>query len=188
MKFKNIRKTEFVWLILSVVTMGFCLSYINQTAFGTDPCSTFNLAISQKIGLSLGNWQALFNCILFLFEFLYAKEQIGWGTIANMFLVGYSFDFFSWVNSLLLPADFFQPMYVRVLVTIPALALFILAVAVYIAIQQGTAPYDAMSFIINKVIPKVPYKLVRMGWDIGFCIIGMLFGGRVGVGTLSMAF
>lgn len=188
MKFKNIRKTEFVWLILSVVTMGFCLSYINQTAFGTDPCSTFNLAISQKIGLSLGNWQALFNCILFLFEFLYAKEQIGWGTIANMFLVGYSFDFFSWVNSLLLPADFFQPMYVRVLVTIPALALFILAVAVYIAIQQGTAPYDAMSFIINKVIPKVPYKLVRMGWDIGFCIIGMLFGGRVGVVTLVMAF
>lgn len=188
MKFKNIRKTEFVWLILSVVTMGFCLSYINQTAFGTDPCSTFNLAISQKIGLSLGNWQALFNCILFLFEFLYAKEQIGWGTIANMFLVGYSFDFFSWVNSLLLPADFFQPMYVRVLVTIPALALFILAVAVYIAIQQGTAPYDAMSFIINKVIPKVPYKLVRMGWDIGFCIIGMLFGGRVGVVTLIMAF
>ena len=76
MKFKNIRKTEFVWLILSVVTMGFCLSYINQTAFGTDPCSTFNLAISQKIGLSLGNWQALFNCILFLFEFLDRKSVV----------------------------------------------------------------------------------------------------------------
>lgn len=188
MKFKSINKTELIWLILSVIVMGFCLTYINQAAFGTDPCTTFNLAVSGKLGLSLGNWQALFNCILFIFEFLFAKEQIGWGTIANMFLVGYSFDFFSWVNSLFLPAGFFQPMYVRILVTIPALFIFILAVAIYIAIQQGTAPYDSMSFIINKLIPKVPYKLVRMGWDIGVCIIGILFGGRVGIVTLIMAF
>lgn len=188
MKFKSINKTEFIWLILSVIVMGFCLTYINQAAFGTDPCTTFNLAVSQKLGLSLGNWQALFNCILFIFEFLFAKEQIGWGTIANMFLVGYSFDFFSWLNSLFLPEGFFQPMYVRILVTIPALFIFILAVAVYIAIQQGTAPYDAMPFIINKLIPKVPNKLVRMGWDIGFCIIGILFGGRIGIVTLIMAF
>lgn len=188
MKFKSINKTELIWLILSVIVMGFCLTYINQAAFGTDPCTTFNLAISGKLGLSLGNWQALFNCILFIFEFLFAKEQIGWGTIANMFLVGYSFDFFSWLNSLFLPEGFFQPMYVRILVTIPALFIFILAVAVYIAIQQGTAPYDAMPFIINKLIPKVPNKLVRMGWDIGFCIIGILFGGRIGIVTLIMAF
>lgn len=188
MKFKSINKTEFIWLILSVIVMGFCLTYINQAAFGTDPCTTFNLAVSGKLGLSLGNWQALFNCILFIFEFLFAKEQIGWGTIANMFLVGYSFDFFSWLNSLFLPEGFFQPMYVRILVTIPALFIFILAVAVYIAIQQGTAPYDAMPFIINKLIPKVPNKLVRMGWDIGFCIIGILFGGRIGIVTLIMAF
>ena len=188
MKFKSINKTELIWLILSVIVMGFCLTYINQAAFGTDPCTTLNLAVSGKLGLSLGNWQALFNCILFIFEFLYAKEQIGWGTIANMFLVGYSFDFFSWLNSLFLPEGFFQPMYVRILVTIPALFIFILAVAVYIAIQQGTAPYDAMPFIINKLIPKVPNKLVRMGWDIGFCIIGILFGGRIGIVTLIMAF
>ncbi|MBQ2257140.1 MAG: hypothetical protein II247_00500 [Lachnospiraceae bacterium] len=188
MKFKSIQKAELIWMLISVITMGLCLSYINQAAFGTDPCTTFNLAISGKLGLSLGNWQALFNCILFIFEFLFAKEQIGWGTIANMFLVGYSFDFFSWLNSLFLPEGFFQPMYVRILVTIPALFIFILAVAVYIAIQQGTAPYDAMPFIINKLIPKVPNKLVRMGWDIGFCIIGILFGGRIGIVTLIMAF
>lgn len=188
MKFKSIKKTELFWLITSVVAIGFSLSFINQTAFGTDPCTTLNLAVSSKIGLSLGNWQALFNCILFIFEFLYAKEQIGWGTIANMFLVGYSFDFFTWINSLLLPTGFYEHMYVRILVTIPALALFILAVAIYIAIQQGTAPYDSMSFIIHKLIPKFPYKMVRMGWDIGICIIGFLLGGRVGIVTLIMAF
>lgn len=188
MKFMTINKKELFWLILSVITMGFCLSFLDRTALGTDPCTTFNLGISHLWGVSLGNWQALFNCVLFVLVWFFAKEQIGWGTIANMFLVGYSFDFFSWINSILFPIGFFQPMYIRILITIPALALFILAVAVYIGIQQGTSPYDAIPYIINKKCPKIPFKLVRMGWDISFCILGILLGSRVGIVTLIMAF
>lgn len=188
MKFKTITKKELFWLILSVVTMGFCLSFLNQTSFGTDPCTMFNLGMSKMLGLSLGNWQALLNCILFIFVFLFAKDQIGWGTLANMFLVGYSFDFFSWINSMILPADFFQPMLNRILITIPALAVFVIAVAVYIAIQQGTSPYDAMPFIIHNKLKKVPFKLVRMGWDITITICGVLLGEKIGLITIVMAF
>lgn len=188
MRFRTVKKTELIWLVLSVITMGFCLSFLNQASFGTDPCTMFNLGMSKKLGLSLGNWQALFNCTLFILVFLFAKEQIGWGTIANMFLVGYSFDFFSWVNSLVLPTDFFQPMYIKILVTIPALAIFILAASIYIAIQQGTSPYDALPYIINKRLEKVPFKLVRMCWDISFCILGVLLGEKIGIVTIIMAF
>lgn len=188
MKFRTITKKEFFWLILSVVTIGFCLSFLNQTSFGTDPCTTFNLGISKKLGLSLGNWQAFFNCVLFIFIFFFAKDQIGWGTLANMFLVGYSFDFFSWINSMILPADFFEPMLNRILITIPALAIFIIAAAIYIALQQGTAPYDAMPFIIQKKLTKVSFKLVRMGWDIGITILGILLGEKIGLITVVMAF
>ena len=188
MKFRTITKKEMFWLVLSVVTMGFCLSFLNQTSFGTDPCTMFNLGMSKMLGFSLGNWQALFNCVLFIFVFLFAKDQIGWGTLANMFLVGYSFDFFSWINSMILPANFFQPMLNRILITIPALGIFVIAVAVYIAIQQGTSPYDAMPYIIDKKLTKVPFKLVRMGWDIGVTILGVLLGEKIGLITIVMAF
>lgn len=188
MKFRNITIKEMFWLVLSVVTMGFCLSFLNQTSFGTDPCTMFNLGMSKLLGFSLGNWQALFNCVLFIFVFLFAKDQIGWGTLANMFLVGYSFDFFSWINSMILPTDFFQPMLNRILITIPALGIFVIAVAVYIAIQQGTSPYDAIPFIIDKKLTKVPFKLVRMGWDIGVTILGVLLGEKIGLITIVMAF
>lgn len=188
MKFRNVTKKEMFWLVLSVVTMGFCLSFLNQTSFGTDPCTMFNLGMSKMLGFSLGNWQALFNCVLFIFVFLFAKDQIGWGTLANMFLVGYSFDFFSWINGMILPTDFFEPMLNRILITIPALGIFVIAVAVYIAIQQGTSPYDAMPYIINKKLPKVSFKLVRMGWDIGVTILGVLLGEKIGLITIVMAF
>ena len=67
-----------------------------------------NLAISGRLGMSLGNWQALLNCLLFIIVILWGREYIGFGTLANMFLVGYSIDFFSWVWSKVLPDGLFE--------------------------------------------------------------------------------
>ena len=188
MKFRNISKKEFFWLLLSVIILGFCLSFLDKTSFGTDPCTTFNLGISKSLGLSLGNWQALFNSFLFLFVFLFGRDQIGWGTLANMFVVGYSFDFFSWINSMILPANLFDTMLNRLLITIPILALFILAVSIYISIEQGIAPYDAIPNMISKKLVNIPFKLIRMGWDISITILGVLLGEKIGLITIVMAF
>ena len=188
MKFRNISKKEFFWLLLSVIILGFCLSFLDKTSFGTDPCTTFNLGISKSLGLSLGNWQALFNSFLFLFVFLFGRDQIGWGTLANMFVVGYSYDFFSWINGMLLPADLFDTMLNRLLITIPILALFIIAVAIYISIEQGIAPYDAIPNMISKKLVNIPFKLIRMGWDISITILGVLLGEKIGLITIIMAF
>ena len=188
MKFRNASKKELFWLLLSVIILGFCLSFLDKTSFGTDPCTTFNLGISKSLGLSLGNWQALFNSFLFLFVFLFGRDQIGWGTLANMFVVGYSFDFFSWINSMILPADLFDTMFNRLLITIPILALFILAVSIYISIEQGIAPYDAIPNMISKKLVNIPFKLIRMGWDISITILGVLLGEKIGLITIIMAF
>ncbi|MBQ8597276.1 MAG: hypothetical protein IJ409_05765 [Lachnospiraceae bacterium] len=192
MKFRTITKKEFVWLIIAVVIMGLCVSFLDKTALGTDPCTMFNLGMADRLGMSFGNWQALFNCILFIFVFFFARNQIGWGTLANMFLVGYSYDFFTWLNSKWIPDEIYTHVSVRILITIPVLAVFILAASLYIAIQQGTAPYDAFPYILHNLINhksnKLPFKIVRMIWDIGFCIFGLLLGSRIGIVTILIAF
>lgn len=192
MKFKSITKKELIWLILAVVIMGLCVSFLDKTALGTDPCTVFNLGMAEKVGISFGNWQALFNCVLFVFVFFFARNQIGWGTLANMFLVGYSYDFFTWLNSQWIPDEIYTHMWVRILITIPVLAVFILAASLYISIQQGTAPYDAFPYIlhnaINKTSDNISFKAVRMIWDIGFCIFGLLLGSKIGIVTVLIAF
>lgn len=97
-------------VILAVIVMGFALSWLVLVNFGTDPCTSMNLAISGRLGMSLGNWQALLNCLLFIIVILWGREYIGFGTLANMFLVGYSIDFFSWVWSKVLPDGLFDSM------------------------------------------------------------------------------
>jgi uncharacterized membrane protein YczE len=175
-------------VIIAVIVMGFSLSWLVLVDMGTDPCTSMNLAISAKIGISLGNWQALLNCILFLFVIFLGRENIGFGTLANMFLVGYSLDFFSWLwETLGIPA-YFSSMTVRVVVLFPALILFIFAASVYMDVQLGTSPYDAMSFIISKYLPKVSFRLVRIAYDLLVIVIAWAFGAKIGIVTIIMGF
>ena len=80
-----------VVVLLAVIIMGFSLSWLVRVDLGIDPYTSMNLAISDKLGISLGNWQALLNSIMFLLVIAFGREHIGFGTLANMFLVGYVF-------------------------------------------------------------------------------------------------
>lgn len=188
MKFRTITKKELIWLLVSVITLGFCLSFLDRVALGIEPFTMFNLSISKKLHMSLGNWQVLLNCLFFIPVLLYARDQIGLGTFANMILVGYSFDFFSWINHKLIPDPVYEPLYAKILIMIPILAIFIFAVSVYMSIQQGTAPYDAIPYILHRKIAKVPFKIIRITWDFSFCMLGVLLGAKPGIVTFIIVF
>ncbi len=177
-----------ITVVIAVILMGFSISWIILVDMGTDPCSLMNIAISDTLGMSLGNWQALLNTILFVIVILCGARNIGFGTLANMLLVGYSVDFFSWIWSRVLPEGLFDSLGVRVAVLFPALLVFILAVAVYIDMDMGTSPYDALPAIISGKLPKVPFRVVRIAYDGVATLIGFIFGGVPGIVTLVMVF
>lgn len=182
---------EFFWqrliaTVAAVTVMGFCLSWLLLVDWGTDPCTLMNHSISQTLGISLGNWQALLNTILLIIVVIFGGRNLGFGTLANMYLVGYSIDFFLWLWGKVLPEGLFDSMAVKIGIMIPALVIFVVAVAIYVDMNMGTSPYDAMPIIVWQRIPKVPYKVVRIAYDAVITAIGMLFGGKLGVVTCVM--
>ena len=96
--------TRLILVIAAVILMGFALSWLLLVDLGTDPCTLLNQTISTRLGISIGNWQALFNTVLLIFVIIFGGRNLGFGTLANMFLVGYSIDFFSWIWAKVLPA------------------------------------------------------------------------------------
>lgn len=176
-----------VLVIVSVILMGFCLSFLVLSDLGTDPCTLMNLAISQTLGISLGNWQALLNIVLFIFVILWGRDQIGFGTLANMFLVGYSLDFFSWLWVKTGIAAYYDSAMVRYITFPFALLFFVFVAAVYMDVELGTSPYDAMPFIISKKVKKIQFRVIRMGYDFLVIFIGWIFGGKVRLATILMA-
>ncbi len=175
-------------MLIGVFFMGFFLSFLIKVDLGTDPCTFMNLTISRKIGMMFGTWQLILNTVLFIIVLIYGRRQIGLGTIANMVLVGYVADFFVWLWEKFIPENYFTNWPSRAAIFAIALFLFIIAVSFYMNADMGVAPYDAMPMIISeRVIPKVPFFVIRMCYDFLVIIIGILFGGTPNIGIVLMA-
>lgn len=167
---------------------GFFLSFLIEVNYGTDPCTFLNLNLSARTGISFGSCQVLVNVILFVLVIALTRFQyMGVGTLANMFLIGYSSDFFRWLWGTTLRDDFFTSYPERIIFFIVGLIGFILCCAVYMNFGMGMVPYDATPCIIQNHLKKIPPTLIRMCWDFGMIGIGCLLGGTPPLGTIILA-
>ncbi len=178
-------------MLIAVITMGICVSLLKMTAFGPDPCSTMNYGVASKLGLSFGVYQMSLNIIVFIIVFFIDRTQLGLGSFGNMILVGYAADFTTWFMNRVFGITAFESLASRVSVMIIALTVFVLAAAIYMNCGLGTAPYDAVSYLIHKKMfadkgRKVPFKAVRIAYDGVAMLIGLVTGGGVGIVTIIM--
>jgi uncharacterized membrane protein YczE len=177
-----------VMCFCAVVMMGFCVSWLNYIALGTDPCSVMNFGISHLLGMTFGNWQALFNIVLFLIVIWKDKSQIGFGTIFNMFLVGYACDLMTWLREKFWGNVVFDSLATKLPAMVVFLVVFVFVAAVYMTVELGTSPYDAIPTIITNSQKKFSYRTIRILYDSIVTVIGFFVGGGTGIVTVLMAF
>lgn len=174
-------------MLLAVIVMGFGVSLLVLGDMGTDPYSTLNLGVASKLGLSFGVWQMIFNAILLAVVLLLDRSMLGLGTLGNMFLVGFSADFFKPLWAQLFPGAAGFPFLLRLLITLAGVAFLLLGCSFYVTSNLGMSPYDSISFIIpNRT--KIPFRWWRIITDLLCVGIGFACGASVGIGTLIMAF
>ncbi len=169
-------------IILGVVIIGFGVAVLLRAGLGTDPFTCLNIGFSKLTGLSFGTCQLITNIVILSVPLIYSRKSIGFGSIANMVLVGYSADFFNFLFTYLpekSPVEEFLLMIIGILVCS-------YGVAMYMEGNMGVAPYDALSIIISKKFNK-NYGFVRMVQDLICVIIGYLLGGTVGISTVLTA-
>jgi Predicted membrane protein len=180
--------TRLVMMIIGVTVQGFGLSLLIRLALGTDPCSCLTQGVINYVPISFGTAQLLCHLVTFVFVLRFDMSYIGFGTIGNMVFLGYIADFFGWIWDGVLPQGFFSSQAVRWGLLVPVLIVFILGAATYMTAGLGSSPYDAMPFIISHKCKKIPFKAIRMIWDISFMAAGFALGGDVGIVTLGVAF
>ncbi len=181
-------KTRMIMMIIGVTLQGFGLSLLRQLDWGTDPCSLLTQGVESHVPLSFGTCQLLCHLVTFAFVLRFDISYIGFGTVGNMVCLGYISDFFSWIWRLALPEDFFSRTAVRWGLLLPTLAVFIVGAATYMCAGLGSSPYDALPFILSNHFKKVPFKAIRMAWDVAFMLGGILLGAKAGIVTVAVAF
>lgn len=180
--------TRLAMMITGVTVQGFGLSLLIRLALGTDPCSCLTQGVINYLPISFGTAQLLCHLVTFVFVLRFDMSYIGFGTIGNMVFLGYISDFFGWIWDSVLPQGFFASQLVRWGLLVSVLIVFILGASTYMTAGLGSSPYDAMPFIISHKCKKIPFKAIRMIWDISFMAAGFALGGDVGIVTLGVAF
>ena len=166
------------FMLPAVILMGVFVSILVEIGWGTDPASFMNLNIASALGWGLGNTEVLVYGLMLVFTFIFGAQMIGFGTLANMILIGYVVDLCRWIwrniGFAAFIADSSTP--VRILIFVITLICFVIVAAIYINAQMGVAPYDAMPQIISDWIPKVPFFVIRILFDLAAVLIGVIFG------------
>lgn len=177
-----------VMMISGVILQALGLAILIKLQLGTDPCSCLTQGVTNYLPLSFGTCQLICHLFTFAIVLRYDRSRIGFGTIGNMVCLGYIADFFGYIRDTAIPQVFWESRLNVYLMLIPALLVFILGAATYMCAGIGSSPYDAVPFIISEHVKKPNFKAVRMIWDMGFMLAGLLLGGDVGVVTVAVAF
>ena len=166
------------FMLPAVILMGVFVSILVEIGWGTDPASFMNLNVADALGWGLGNTEVLLYGIMLIFTFIFGAEMIGFGTLANMILIGYVIDLCRWIWKNIGFAQFLAEGNFAARVMIFALTLFVFVVvaSIYINAQMGVAPYDAIPNIISGWIPKVPFAVIRILFDLAAVGAGVIAG------------
>jgi len=179
-----------ILMLIGVLIMGICVAVLNMTNLGVDPFAAVSYGLSDITGISFGTIELIFNGILLIIVLLFDFSRLGFGTIGNMVLVGYTADFTTYIMGRMGIAQIDNRI-INVVVMLIALTVFIFAVALYINAGLGASAYDALPYIIHDGICKktsknVRFKFVRIAFDAFFTIVAFLIRGAAGVITVLM--
>lgn len=181
-------------VILGVCLIGLGVALLNLTGFGTDPFSCMNLAVSSHLPISYGMWQLLLNILLLGGLILLKKTErkrteskiVGFGTVFNMAGCGFLMELFTKAYDSLggMPVEGF---FSRILLLLLAVIVLCLGCSLYMTANLGSAPYDFLGVEIASKIGK-SFRVCRITTDVVCVIIGIIFGGKAGIGTAILAF
>ena len=178
-RWKNFPR-DFLRIQIGFLLFGLAITLMIRGNIGTSAWAVLDVALSKITGLSVGTLTVLVGFAV-LSGALLMREQIGWGTLANILSIGPWEDF--WLARIPSVSDNL-PLQIAMLLI--AIALMGLASAIYIGVDAGAGPRDSMMLAIRRTTG-VSIRVARGAIEVTVVTVGWLLGGPAGIGTLVFA-
>jgi uncharacterized membrane protein YczE len=151
------------------------------SGLGMNPWGVFHVGITGISGLTLGQVSQLVGLVVLLIGWGLGFPP-GWGTVSNMFFIGWFTDRIIEWGLIPKPTDVIGQYTLLLLsvVFVGAGSLF------YMRVQLGAGPRDGLMVGLVRRLNK-PVWLVRGSIEVSVLILGYLLGGPVGIGTVVTA-
>ena len=162
-----------------ILSLGISMTIKGQK-LGIGPWDVLHVGLNNNYGLTIGTWGIITGIIIIISTSAVLKEWPRIGTWLNMILIGLFIDLFNWM----LPD--ITTMGAQILIFLVGVIVMGYGVGIYISPNIGAGPRDGLMLVLVKKTG-ASVKKVRTTLEVIVAIIGWLFGGPIGIGTVLIA-
>ena len=185
MQNKQITIRKVLRLSVGVQLMAFGTSLAQLTGLGIDPFNAFCTGVASLLNWPLGTFILLAQCSIALLVCYVHKAYLGIGSLIPMLCFGYLLQLCNQImTGISIPAF---PFVIHILLFLIAMIIIATGMFCYMGCQLGMVPYDALAFLLEKLIDKNAYTL-RVILDVIVILFALLVHGPIQLGTLLLAF
>jgi len=148
---------------------------------GYAPWDILSQGLNNTLGITMGQANIYAGFVIIIIDTLLG-QAVGWGTIANMFIIGRFMDILMLNNLIPSFAGF-----------VPSVMMLLLGVLVsgyaswiYISVGLGAGPRDGLMVALTRKTGK-SVRVVKSLTEILVVGVGYLLGGKFGIGTIILA-
>lgn len=171
---------DFIRVEAGFILFGLAISLMIHGNLGTNAWVVLEAALAQRFGVTVGTMTVIMGFVV-LISAVAMREQMGWGTLANILSIG------PWVDmwNLFMPSVKDNlPLQAGMLLL--GIVLMGLGSAIYIGVDAGAGPRDSLMLAIKRTTG-VSIRVSRAIIEVTVVLIGWLLGGPAGVGTVVYA-
>ncbi|WP_143833751.1 YczE/YyaS/YitT family protein [Oceanobacillus senegalensis] len=174
------------WIVFFVGLMIFSLGItmtINVQHLGIHPWDVLNVALYDKVGLSIGSWAIIISGLLIVISWILDKRYIKIGTFFNAVLIGVFVDVYMWLDFLPKATN----TWTDVVVILIGIIVMGVGGGIYNAAGVGSGPRDGFMLSISDKTGQSIGR-IRIITESLVLVIGLLLGGPVFVVTFIFTF
>ena len=166
-------------LILSALLIAISVNLYICASFGGDSITVFEQGLHNTFNVSLGVASYIYAFLTLILGFILGKKYISWISITNSLLCGPFINLIGLVFNNITINSFV----VRIIMFAFAILATALSCVILIVKESGTSTLDAAVLgIVDRT--KCKYKVIRTTTDIMLLILGILMGGKFGIGSI----
>ena len=166
-------------LLVGLTIFGAGDALLVASLLGNSPWTVFAQGVAVQTPLSVGAATIVTSFVLLLL-WIPLGQRPGLGTILNAIVVGLAID----ATLLLLPDS--APLAVRGGEVLAGIALVGVGSGLYLSTALGPGPRDGLMTGLHRLTGR-SVALVRTAIEISALVVGVVLGGRFGVGTIAFA-
>jgi uncharacterized membrane protein YczE len=167
-------------LFAGLILYGVSMAFMVESNLGLTSWDVFHQGVSRATGVSLG-WVVILAGIPILLLWIPLRQRPGFGTLANLVVVGFAVD---GALAVLPPGE---ALGWRIAYLVTGIVLNGVATGLYIGGNFGPGPRDGLMTGIVARFPRLSIRVVRTAIELTVLGIGFLLGGTLGLGTIAYA-